>query len=48
MARRIRYSELETRAARDRLRVGKYHHRALAPGKLAIGYRRAKKGLPGV
>src|SRR5262249_21231712 len=48
MARRIRYSELESRAARDRLRPGKYHHRALAPGKLAIGYRRAQKSLPGI
>src|SRR4051812_45259510 len=48
MARRIRFSELETRAARDRLKAGKYHLRPLVPGKLALGYRRAKKGLPGM
>src|SRR5262245_37645573 len=47
MARRVRYSELETRSARDRLKTGKYHFRALIPGQLSLGYRRAQKGLPG-
>ncbi len=48
MARRIRYSELETRTARDRLRAGKHHWRALDPGRLALGYRRTRKAVPGV
>jgi integrase len=48
MARRIRYSELETRAARDRLKTRKSHFRALDPGRLALGYRRKRRALPGV
>jgi integrase len=47
MARRVRWSELETRAARERLKVGKPHFRAIVPNELALGYRRARKGLPG-
>jgi integrase len=47
MSRRIRYSELENRTARDRLRIGKAHWRALAPGRLSLGYRRLKKAVPG-
>src|SRR5262245_40354071 len=48
MARRIRYSELETRAARGRLLPGQSHFRALAPGQLSLGYRKKRRGLPGV
>jgi integrase len=48
MARRIRYSELETWAARDRLKTRKSHFRALDPGRLALGYRRKRRAVPGV
>jgi integrase len=47
MARRVRDSKLETRSARDRLKLAAYHHRSLVPGQLSLGYRRAKKGQPG-
>lgn len=48
MARRIRYSELETRTARDRLKPGKkVYWRALDPGRLSLGYRRRRKAVPG-
>ena len=48
MGRRIRYSELETRTARDRLKPGKkVYWRALDPGRLSLGYRRRRKAVPG-
>ena len=48
MPRTIRDSKLETRAARDRLRVGTTpHFKTLVPGSLHLGYRRKKKDLPG-
>jgi hypothetical protein len=47
MARRVRYSELENRTARDRLKPGRSHWRALDPGRLSLGYRRVKKAVPG-
>jgi integrase len=48
MARKIRYSELETRTARERLKPGKKAHwRTLDTGKLALGYRRRRKAVPG-
>ena len=49
MARRIRYYELETRTARDRLKPGKrIFWRALDPGKLSLGYRRLRAAVAGV
>lgn len=48
MARRIRYSELETPTARERLRPAKHHWRALDPGKLSLGYLRKRKAVAGV
>jgi integrase len=48
MARRIRHASMETRTARNKLKVGKYHFVSLVPGKLALGYRRAKEGKPGI
>jgi hypothetical protein len=39
MPRTVRDAKLETRASRDRLRLGKTpHYKALEPGKLHIGY----------
>lgn len=47
MARRIRYSELENRTARERLPAGKYRWRNLDPGRLALGYKRTRKAVAG-
>jgi integrase len=48
MARTIRDSKLESRAARMRLELGKKPHwKTLVPGKLHLGYRRKSKDLPG-
>jgi integrase len=48
MARTIRDSKLETRAARDRLAPGKRPHwKTLVPGALHLGYRRKRKDAPG-
>lgn len=48
MARTVRDSKLETRAARDRLKPGKKPHwKTLVPGKLHMGYRRKHKDQPG-
>nr|WP_302894085.1 site-specific integrase [Mesorhizobium sp. LMG 17147] len=38
---------METRAARDRLKVGALHCRTLVPGKLALLYKQQKAGTPG-
>jgi len=49
MARTIRYFELETRAARDRLKPrSEPYWRTLEPKKLHLGYRRRSKKKPGV
>jgi integrase len=49
MARTVRDSKLESRAARDRLAPGKKPHwRTLVPRKLHLGYRRKRKDEPGV
>jgi hypothetical protein len=49
MARTVRDSKLESRAARDRLAPGKKPHwRTLVPNKLHLGYRRKRKDEPGV
>lgn len=49
MARTVRDARLETRAARDRLvpRPSPYW-RTLTPGAVHLGYRRRRKGVPGV
>ncbi|MCV0396758.1 MAG: tyrosine-type recombinase/integrase [Rhizobiaceae bacterium] len=48
MARTVRDARLETRAARDRLRVGDIvHWRTLVPEQLHLGYRRRSGGTPG-
>jgi integrase len=48
MGRKVRYSELETRTARDRLKAGKkVHWRSLDTGSLSLGYRRRRKAVPG-
>ena len=43
MPRTVRDANLETRSARARLTVARFHWRAVAPG-LALGYRRGKRG----
>jgi len=48
MARTTNDAKLETRAARDRLPVGKkLHFKTLLPGKLHLAYRRRRKGEAG-
>src|SRR4051812_18598023 len=48
MARTVRDSKLESRAARNRLEPGKTpHFKTLVPGKLHLGYRRKHKDKPG-
>ncbi|NIR31007.1 MAG: tyrosine-type recombinase/integrase [Gammaproteobacteria bacterium] len=46
MARKTRSTELETRTARAKLTVGRYHWRGIRQG-LAIGYRKVKGGKGG-
>ncbi|MER8972136.1 site-specific integrase [Mesorhizobium sp. M0800] len=49
MAKTVRDAKLETRTARERLSSGEtVHWRTLVPGKLHLGYRRRKPGMPGV
>jgi integrase len=48
MARTLRDARLETRAARERLPVGrKPHFKTLIPGQLHLGYRRKARHAPG-
>jgi integrase len=49
MARTVRDSKLESRTARDGLKPGAdIHWRTIIPKQLHLGYRRRKKGKPGV
>jgi integrase len=49
VARTVRDAKLETRAARDRLKPGPdVHWRTVVPKQLHLGYRRRRKGKPGV
>lgn len=48
MARTVRDSKLDSRAARDKLPTrAKPYYKMLIPGTLHLGYRRRRKGLPG-